>query len=106
MKIIVSEKYDKLFYKKAEKVYIGNCINGLDDEHFSQRVADDATSLAQIVENGEEINEQMFFNMVSLPYENIQNLSNNPQNFEYYYNKDVDIAWIYDINRDVEYFYI
>ena len=98
MKIIKTARYNK----KASKIFIGDCVTGLDDEYFRNRVADDATNLAQLVDNGREIREQEFFNIAEPSYMTIQKLDGN---YKYYYNSVADVAWIYDVDKDIEYFY-
>ena len=101
MKIIKTEKYNKI----ALKIFIGNCINDLNDEYFQSRVADDATNLAQLVENGVEMSEQDFFKIVSLDQNTMQKLTQNPINYKYYYNSGRNVVWFYDEDKDIEYFY-
>ena len=70
-------------------------------------MASDATELAQLVENGQQINLQEFFNMVGwLHSETIQKLTDGANNYEFYYNSDRGVAWYYDVVQDIEYFYI
>ena len=49
--------------KVSSKTFIGNCVNGLEDQYFQDNLASDATELAQLVENGQQINLQEFFNI-------------------------------------------
>jgi len=98
MKIIKTAHFNKI----TSKIFIGDCVNGLDDEYFRDRVAFDATDLSGVVENGQQISEQQFLNMVEPSYKNIQKLTGN---YLYYYNSDRDIAWFYDEDSDIEYFY-
>ncbi len=99
------------WYKKANsgiKIYVGNCITGLDEPHFCNTLeVYDATDLAQLVENEEdviEINIDQFLNMVG-PNIDPEPLKQNPENYEFFYHTYRDIAWFYNINEDVEYFY-
>ena len=102
MKILKTAKFNKL----SSKIFIGDCVTGLNNEYFRERVANDATMLAQLVENGQEISLQDFFNTTGLlDSETIQKLTNGADNYSYFYNYDKDIAWFYDENKDIEYFY-
>ena len=98
MKVIKTANYKKI----ASKIFIGNCVNGLEDEYFQNRVAFDATELAFVVENGQQINEQQFAAMVEPLYKDQQKSNSN---YLYYYNSDRDVAWFYDEDEDIEYFY-
>ena len=109
MRTIKSQKFNEQQQSNnrvALKYFIGDCITGLNNEYFQDRVAEDATLLAQLVENGKEISNQEFFTVAALTYDIIQKLSQNPTNYKYYYNPDRDVVWYYDIGADVEYFYI
>ena len=49
---------DSKSYKEStmnKKFFIGNCINGLDDNEFCSKVANDATEMSQLDENGKQI---------------------------------------------------
>ncbi len=99
MKTIITANFNKI----SSKIFIGNCINGLGDPYFRDRVAFDATDLAHLVDNGKEISEQEFFNIASPDYKTLQNSTGN---YLYFYNSDRDIAWFYDEDNDIEYFYV
>ena len=98
MKIIETAKFNKL----SSKIFVGDCVSGLNDEYFKDNIAFDATDLSQLVENGKEISEQEFLNIAELSYKTIQNLNGN---YSYFYNPDRDVAWFYDEDNDIEYFY-
>ena len=102
MKILKTAKYNKI----AQRIFVGSCITGLENEYFREMVADDATMLAQLVENGKEINKDDFFRACNLEPEIVNQLNENFVNYKYYYNNDENVAWYYDIGADVEYFYI
>ncbi len=95
------------WYKIANnKIFIGNCISGLDDPYFQNTLGIyDATELAQLVENGIKISYEQFLNYANLHPETIKKIQQNPENYEFYYNRERNIVWIYNINEDVEYFY-
>jgi len=79
--------------------FIGNCLNGLDDEQFREGVADDTTLLAQLVESSKEISKVEFLKncYVELILE---------KSFEYFYNEDREVYFYRDTKKDIEYFYI
>lgn len=116
MKIIVSEKFAKKEkpseYKNiqniriaSQKVFVGNCITGLNDPMFQDYIAEDATELAQIVGSGIEITKEDFLNMVLLDPTILDILNKDKNRYQYYYNQGKDIAWYYDTIKDIEYFY-
>jgi len=98
-----------------KKVYVGSCIDGLKDPTFRKYVAEDATELAQVVEGGEEITREEF-NKIALytddsgmpPKEDVDMAfaAGDTDDYLFFYNRDKDIAWIYDNLEDVEYFYV
>ena len=98
MKIIQTAKY----IKTASKVFVGDCVNGLDDNYFCSKIAFDTTDLAQLVENGTQIDEQQFSTITGPDYKNNQKPGGN---YSYYYNIDRGVAWFYDEDADIEYFY-
>jgi hypothetical protein len=93
------------WYKKSQykKTFIGNCVSGLENDVLGQ-ICGDATELAQIVENGELISEEQFFTMCAVADNIIKIIKNNPR-YEFYYNREEDMAWYYDNMKDIEYFY-
>jgi len=93
------------WYKFSKKIFVGNCINGLEDPFFQQTIADDATLLAQLIENGQEIDYNQFMNLCDIHPETKNIIEQFPENYKFYYNPDTGIAWYYDINKDVEFFY-
>ena len=95
------------WYKKiASKVFIGNCITGLNDPLFQNALQIyDATDLAQLVEKGKKISKEQFLSMCFVEDSILQQINQNPNNFIFYYDNLDDIAWIYNINKDIEYFY-
>ena len=64
----------------------------------------DATELAQMVENSQIINKEEFLNNAEILPEHKKFLST-AYGTTYGYNKDYDIMWLYDINKDIHYFY-
>ena len=92
--------------KIASKRFVGDCVTGLNDGYFQHYVADDATNLAHLVENGEEITSELFLTHCVVPPENLVKLQQNPNNYKFYYNEGENVAWYYDEAAGVEYFYI
>jgi len=101
--------------KVDKKGFIGDCVTGLDDPMFRRYVADDATEMAQLVENGEEITKDNFYAMAfhtvdtgMPPKENVDAAfrSGDVDDYQFYYNRGKNVAWIYDSLEDVEYFYV
>jgi len=101
---VKGESY-RLKKKAQKKNFIGNCIDGLNDNYFQNIIAQDATELAQIVEKGKEINLNIFLNLTHVDDKIIKEVQKNPERYSFFYNEDNDITWIYDEETDVEYFY-
>ena len=93
MKIIKTVKFKKI----ATKIFIGNCVTGLDDEYFQDNLAGDATELAYIVENGIEFSEQQFAALAEPGYKGNQKPNSN---YSYHYNKYANVIWFYDEDED------
>ena len=102
MKTIKTKKFNKI----AQRSFAGDCVTGLNSKYFRDWVANDATLLSSLVENGEEINRDNFFKACFLDPEVVNKLNKNSNNYKFYYNRNEDVAWYYDIGADVEYFYI
>lgn len=93
------------------KRFVGDCVTGLDDPTFQDTVAADVTELVQLVEWGEEITWDDFYNIadvepgikkkIEIAFE-----SGDTDDYMFYYHYDRNIAWIYDNLEDVEYFYV
>jgi hypothetical protein len=84
----------------------GNCVYGLDDPYFRDRVCYDATEMAGIVDEysnefllGEEFvqNVNWPFSVMGLPADNI---------YEFAYNEYKDIYWAYNIEDDIHFFFV
>lgn len=88
---------------EEKKYFIGNCVDGLDDDSFCNTVAYDATQLAQLVENGKEISFNDFLINCEVDPQFISQISKAPANYEFYVN--ASIYWIYDNDKDIHYFY-
>lgn len=88
-----------------KKAFIGNCVTGLDDEQFREYIADDATLLAQLVENSKEITKNTFLKNCCIE----KKVKKNMKRFVYYnyaYYKSGNIYFYRDVKKDIEYFYI
>jgi len=93
-------KQAQLYSRKLE--FCANCIRG-----WEGLVAEDATELAQIVENGQEINKENFYRITEVDQNIKKNIETSPiDKYQFYYNAEKNIAWIYNSFEDVEYFYI
>lgn len=86
-----------------KKAYIANCIDCLDNRRFTSIYAEDATQLAQIVENGKELTEQEFLQQCNVPISILNLIAEDSRNFGL--NQDCDLAWVYDDSNDVHYFF-
>jgi len=95
------------WYKKAQykKSFVGNCISGLDDPYFQNNIADDATTLSNIVEGASETSYEQFLKITDIHPDTIGQIQYNPNNYSFYYNDYFDIAFYRNENEDVEYFY-
>ena len=85
--------------------YLGDCVSGLDDPSFQDRVADDATVLAQLVEEGTPLTIEEFLNIAFLPQSLSSAIQINPNNYAFFANNRINIIWAYDDTKDVHYFF-
>ncbi len=94
------------WYKKANsKIFVGDCITGLEDPNFQDILGVyDATDLAQLVANGTEISFNQFLNIVGKNCD-IEGIRGDQKNYEFYFSPEKNIVWIYNIRKDIEYFY-
>jgi len=86
--------------------FVATCVG----EGWKNGIADDATELAQMVENGEEITKDDFYTMTYTSDETKEKIKNIQEvgyedDILFYYNSDRNIAWYYNALEDVEYFY-
>ena len=84
--------------------FVGDCTEIL-EEGGTWEGADD-TELAQMVEKGEQITKEEFKQLTDIDSLRQLKILDNP-GIEFWYNKDegVGVAWIYDPNKDIHYFY-
>jgi hypothetical protein len=75
--------------------YLGTCVEILDN---GCPFADDATELAQFVEKGQKITREDFLAIIGEEY-----YPEMMYPFHYFYYQDV--AWTYDYELDIHYFY-
>ena len=80
--------------------FLGTCKNVVDPEDMEE-----VSALANIVDDGEEVSKDEFLAFVTLYSEHAEMLNSDPDNFEFYINREENVAWFYDIDEDVEYFY-
>jgi len=87
------EKYSQTIKKYQ---FIGTCISTVDDSCIW-----DATEMAQIIENSSSYDVMNILPFIDIKLKN--SIIKNMQNFECGINNE--IVWIYDINKDLHYFY-
>ena len=85
-----------------EKVFIATCVNGLNDEQFREYVAEDATLLAQLVDNSKEITKNTFLKNCFVEEEIKKAIKQYPHDYCYYKNKNI---YFYTWSA-IEHFYI
>lgn len=101
----ITESQDK---KMTEEKYnlVGNCVHGLDDPYFRDRVCYDATEMAGIVDEFSNVflsSDEFIQNvnwpddLMGLPADNMYEFAYNPYN---------DIYWAYNIEDDIHYFFV
>jgi hypothetical protein len=88
-----------------KRVFIGQCVSGLDDPGFCDIVGYDATEMAQLVENGQEISFQDFLSKCILESTVLSSIESEPNRYIFFINIDRNILWIYDKGSDIHYFY-
>jgi hypothetical protein len=91
---------DKVAQVNKKYFFIGNCINGLEDDRFQSRVAYDATEMAQLVGSSIQINRQRYIQMSG------EDIGINLYNCEFLYNQEQDILILYDLKTDIHYFFV
>ena len=89
----------------AAKVYVGNCVHGLEDPQFTNLIAADATELAQLIEAGISLAPHSFFALCSVEKPLATAIQQQPQNFEFAINQKRNVIWAYDLDQDIHYFY-
>ena len=88
--------------KISKKEYIGNCTDCLEGEFA---FSNDATELAQIIENGRSISFAEIIELCVIEQSFLEEIHNMPDRFEFFVNDHVGLAWIYDNEKDVHYFF-
>jgi len=93
-------KFKKIAQTKYE--YIGNCKDTVDILGIW-----DATEMAQMIdENNEDVKPWNIKEIIPfVPSQQKIQILQNPSNFECEKNISENIVWIYDINKDIHYFY-
>lgn len=79
-----------------KKLYRGNCVSITEDADLDI----DATELAQLVENSTDVSEDVFLQNCDAMPEHLK-----IENRIFGFNKDKDVYFVYDTNRDIHYFY-
>ena len=77
--------------------YIGDCKTGLEHENFQIEVADDATELAQLIENSKNMSKNSFAMATGISNEDAE---------EFGYNEDRNVVWSYNQGEDLHKFYV
>ena len=95
-----------------ESQYLGSCVEVGDEDsnNFINRIFSDATEMAYYVGNpdeedlgkSEKISKKEFFSKIDKETINKKVLRGE---VEYFYIPDLDIYFIYNINKDIHYFY-
>lgn len=94
-----------------QKLYVANCKNCFKDDWFVDHIANDATELAQVADHFEDnediqkIDFDTFAILCEIPDNILQKIHKRPDNYEYYNNTNVNLAWIYDVKADVHHFF-
>ena len=85
----------------ATKAYLGDCRTCLENPQF-WGIATDATELAQIIENGTEIDFGSFFAAVA-PTPLLAEIRHSPDRYGFFQNGR--LMWAYDEEEDVHHFF-
>ncbi len=80
--------------------FFGNCITTVDND-----ACWDATEMAQYVENSKPLSINNFIELANLDPKLLQIIRKNPSNFEAGLGDDSEIIWLYDIKKDLHYFF-
>lgn len=87
---------------RDKKTFIATCVDIVDSDEDVERfgIFNDATELAQMIENSGKILSRQFLNRCDIlfPHKKIKNKS-------YGYSPDYDIYFFYDSKKDIHYFY-
>ena len=96
------------WYKKSQmeikKNYIANCVDALTNDIFTDLIAQDATEMAQLIDNGKKVTQQYFFDKCEVVVPDPKLIKQFPRRFQYAENKN--LMWIYDTSEDIHYFYL
>jgi hypothetical protein len=97
---------NKKWYKKAQskKAFVGDCATGLDNDTFQRYIAQDATELAQLIENSNPISLDQFLDLCMTDEKFRNRILRNKDIFEA--GQFNDVIWLWDTNRDIHYFYV
>jgi len=94
------------WYKKAQvkKIFIGDCTTGINNEVFKDVIAEDATELAQLIENSTLITLSQFLDLCDIDDKFKKRIFKSKDIFEA--GQFNNIVWLFDKNRNKHYFYI
>lgn len=89
------------------RYYVGNCVDGLEDEWFQNNVAADATELAQLVDesNSKPLTLDDFLATCEVSEEWENQLRQNSERYELASNEDKKVSWIYNREIDIHHFF-
>lgn len=93
------------WYKRAQvkKIFVGDCVNGLNNEVFKDVIAEDATELAQLIENSTPITLSQFLDLCDIDIKFKKRIIGSKDIFKA--GQFNNIVWLYDKSRDKHYFY-
>ena len=93
------------WYKEAKlkKVFIGDCVTGLNNDLFKKYVAQDATELAQLIVNSNPISLSQFLDICEVDERFKRGIEKTKDVFEA--RQFNGVVWIWDTNKDRHYFY-
>ena len=99
---------------RSARVYIGNCVTGLDDPSFQRYIASDATEMEHLVGDDipnskkEILGRGIFVERCDVPDFLMKKI--NHHKFQFARNispyKKVVVFWAYDLDEDIHYFFI
>lgn len=95
------------WYKLAlnvKKKFVGTCVTGLNNDFFQNNIAQDATELAQLIENSQPITLSQFLESCDVDLNLKTKILKNKNTFEA--GQSNNIIWLWNKNSDIHYFYL
>lgn len=108
----IVDLFEDVFVKMEEKgklymkTFLGNCVVGLEDPVFQDKVASDATEMAQLVEHGREMSLSEFIQICDVDELSLKVWRKSANRYQFFINAVHGVAWVYDTNKDVHDFYV